>query len=165
MRRAKWSQIATGDDAGSALLELGLCLSTVMLVLVGIMEVSLGVYTEHYVEAAAASGARYATVRGSTYKGASCTSTTTNYCEATSTDIQTYIRATVGPAITSTNVTVTATWPGTNGAGSACYNVSGNDSPGCLVTVTVTYPFTLTLPGLTNKPITLKSTRSTVISQ
>ncbi|HEY9137418.1 MAG TPA: TadE family protein, partial [Terriglobus sp.] len=81
------------DETGSALLEMALCASLVLLVIFGIMECSLAVYTEHYVESAAASGARYATVRGSTYRETACASPSASYCEAGTSDIQNYIRA------------------------------------------------------------------------
>lgn len=156
------------NDAGTSLLEMALCSSMVLLVILGIMECSLAVYTEHYVESAAASGARYATVRGATYTGTSCGSTSSYYCEAGTTDVQNYVRANVAPAITSSKLSVTASWPGTSGGtGSAglCYGVQGNDSPGCLVTVTVTYPFTFMLPAPFHKSITFRAVHSAVISQ
>lgn len=143
---------------------MAFCISLVLLVVFAIMECSLAVYTEHFVESAAASAVRYATVRGSTYSGTSC-ATSSYFCEAGSSDIQSYIRANTAPGITATKLSAVASWPGTTGGTGTCYNVQGNDSPGCLVTVTVTYPFTLTLPGMANKTITFSAKRSSVISQ
>lgn len=153
------------EETGSTLLETALCLSLVLLVILGIMECSLAVYTEHYVESAAASGARYATVRGSTYSGTSCATSSSYFCEAGSSDIQNYIQANAAPGIKASKLSVTVSWPGTSGAAGACDNLQGNDSPGCLVTVTVSYPFTFMLPAPLHRGITLLASRSTVISQ
>ncbi len=156
---------AAHDEAGSALVEMALCIGAVLLAIFGIMECSQAVYTEHYVESAAASGARYATVRGSTYSGTACASSSSYYCEAGTSDIQSYIQSNAAPGISAANVSVTASWPGTTGGTGTCDSVQGNDSPGCLVTVTVTYPFTFMLPPPLNRSITFRAVRSTVISQ
>lgn len=153
------------EETGSTLLESALCLSLVLLVSIGIMMCSLAVYTEHYVESAASSGARYATVRGSTYSGTSCAAAASYYCEAGTSGILNYIQTNAAPGIKVSNISVTASWPGTTGAGGACNTAQGNDSPGCLVTVTVSYPFTFTLPGLSKQSITFHASRSTIISQ
>jgi Flp pilus assembly protein TadG len=144
---------------------MALCIGLVLLVIFGIMECSLAVYAEHYIESAAASGARYATVRGSTYSGTACASPSASYCEAGTSDIQSYIQANAAPGIIASNISVTASWPGTTGGTGACDSVQGNDSPGCLVTVTVTYPFTFILPAPLNQSITFRAVRSMVISQ
>ncbi len=167
MRLVKQTRLkeACDDASGSSLLEMALCTSLVLLVILGIMECSLAVYTEHYVESAAASGARYATVRGSSYKGTSCASTTSYFCEAGSSDITKYIQANAAPAITASKITVTTAWTGTTGGGGSCDVYNGTDSPGCLVRVTITYPFKFMLPAPFNTSITFKAVRSTVISQ
>jgi len=153
------------EETGSTLLETSLCLSLVLLVILGIMECSLAVYTEHYVESAASAAARYATVRGSTYSSTACATSTTYYCEAGTSDIQKYIQTNAAPGINAAKISVTTSWPGTTGASGACDRGQGNDSPGCMVTVTVSYPFTFMLPAPLNKGITLRASRSTVISQ
>lgn len=146
-------------------MEMALCASILFLVILGIMECSLAVYTEHYVEAAAASAVRYATVRGATYAGTSCASATSSFCNATQDNIKTYLVANADPGITSSKLTVTASWLGGSGGTGTCVGVQGSQSPGCLVTVTVTYPFTFKLPKPLNKAITFSATRSGVISQ
>lgn len=153
------------EETGNTLLESALCLSLVLLVIIGIMQCSLAVYTEHYVESAASSGARYATVRGSTYSGTSCATAASYYCEAGASGILNYIQTNAAPGIKASNISVTASWPGTTGAGGTCNNAQGNDSPGCLVTVTVSYPFRFMLPAPLNKSITMTASRSTIISQ
>lgn len=146
-------------------METALCLSLVLLVIIGIMECAMAVYTEHYVESAALSGARYASVRGSSYSGTACATATSYYCEASTSSIQNYIRTNAVPGIKTSNLSVTAAWPGGTGAGGVCDSAQGSDSPGCLVTVTVSYPFTFMLPAPLNKSITLLVSRSTIISQ
>lgn len=158
------------EETGNTLVETALCLSLILLVIVGVMACSMAVYTEHYVESAASSGARYATVRGSTYSAA-CATSASYYCEAKVSDIQNYIQTNVPPGIKASNISVTASWPGTTGstgpAGTpiACDVSQGTDSPGCIVTVTVSYPFTFMLPSPLNRSMTFLTSRSTVISQ
>lgn len=100
------------ETTGNTLLETALCLSLVLLVIIGIMECSLAVYIEHYVELAASSGARYATVRGSTYKGTACSTAAPYYCETNSSDIQSYIQTNAPPGVNTSNISVTASWSG-----------------------------------------------------
>ena len=167
MHLAKYARVgaACRDEAGSALLEVALCGSFVLLVILAMMECSLAVYTDHYVESAAASAARYAAVRGSTYS-TSCSGSATLYsCEAASSDIQKYVQNYAAPAVTASKLSVTASWPGTSNGTTACDTTQGANSPGCVVTVTVSYPFTFILPTPFNKSITLSAVRSTVISQ
>ncbi|MEZ2347770.1 TadE/TadG family type IV pilus assembly protein [Terriglobus sp. RCC_193] len=167
MRRAKFfsAQRLARHESGSTLLEMALCLSLVSLVMLGIVECSLAVYTEHYVESAALSGARYATVRGSTYSGTACASASSYQCMADTKSILTYIQSNSAPGIVASQLSVTASWPGTTGGGGVCDVTQGNGSPGCVVTVTVSYPFTFMLPAPLHKSITFRSSRSSVISQ
>lgn len=153
------------EETGNTLLETSLCLSLVLLVILGVMECSLAVYTEHYVEWAASAGARYASVRGSTYSSKPCGAGTSNYCETGTSDIQNYIQTTAAPGLKSSNISVTASWSSGTAAMAACDTTQGNDSPGCIVTVTVTYPFSFMLPAPFNKSGTLTASRSIIISQ
>lgn len=167
MRHVKYLRVGKVfcEETGSTLLETSLCLSLVLLVILGIIECSMAVYTEHYVEWAASAGARYATVRGSTYSGTACATSTTYYCEAGNNDIQNYIQANAAPGINAAKISVTTSWPGTTGASGTCDTTNGSDSPGCIVKVTVSYPFTFMLPAPLNKGITLLASHSTIISQ
>ena len=104
-------------------------------------------------------------VRGSTWKTASCTTTTTFSCNATSANVQAYVKSIAPLAIDVSSLTVTTTWPGTELAGSAttCNTVNGINSPGCLVMVQVNYAFNYTLPLLPSTTLNLTSTSEVVI--
>jgi hypothetical protein len=74
----------------------------------------------------------------------------------------------VPPGISSgTPLSVTTTWPGTELAGSVttCSTTNGNNSPGCLVMVQVSYSFNYILPFLPSAALTLQSTSEVVILQ
>ena len=87
-RLKRASRGALRED-GSALVEIGLACTILMLMMFGIFQLSMGLYTYHFLSDMARRGTRYAIVRGS----ASCTNTPnlTN-CGATPAQIQTYVQ-------------------------------------------------------------------------
>jgi Flp pilus assembly protein TadG len=104
---------AQGDE-GAAMVEMALVCSLLLFMIFGIIEVSIGLYTYHYISDAAREGSRWAMVRG--YN--SCTNTpnlwksTPGYtCPngATQADISSYVKS-LGYWSNDTNMTVTATW-------------------------------------------------------
>lgn len=111
------------------MVEFGIAGSLILLVLMAIMEFGNALYAYNVVTNAARLGARYAIVRGSMCTFADC--------PATSSGVQTYVRS-VSPNINANNLTVTTTW--SQGADTDC-QTSPYQSAGCLVTVTVSYPF------------------------
>jgi Flp pilus assembly protein TadG len=157
------------DDRGSALMEYAIVLPVILTFLFGIMDFSRFLYTYHFVSEVAREGTRYAMVRGSTFAGTSCASTATFSCDATSANVQSYVQALTPAGILSNSVSVTTTWPGTApaSAATACNSTSGNNSPGCLVQVVVSYPFKFILPFLPKAASTwtISSTSVVVISQ
>ena len=167
MRRAKFvcARKLARHEGGSALLEMALCLSVVLIVMLMIMQCSLAVYVEHFVESAALSGVRYATVRGSSYSGTVCASASSYQCEANTASIRAYIQSNAAPGIAASQISVTASWPGATGGGGLCDSAQGSDSPGCVVTVSVSYPFTFMLPAPMHQTVTFRASRSSVISQ
>jgi Flp pilus assembly protein TadG len=158
-------QKACDDESGSALLEMALCSMVVLVMILGIIEGSLALYADHFVSGAARDAVRYAVVRGSSWAGTACSSTSAPSCEASATDIAQYVKSTVPSGMTASTVSVTTLWTGLSASGLPCDNVQGNDSPGCVVTVTVTYPFTFMLPAPSAATIHLKSTSAMVISR
>jgi hypothetical protein len=107
-------------------------------------------------------------VRGSSWGSTSCASTSTFSCNATAANVVSYVQSIVPPGISSgTPLSVTTTWPGTELAGSAttCSTTNGNNSPGCLVMVQVSYSFTYFLPFLPTSALALKSTSEVIILQ
>ena len=108
---------------------------TVLLALMfGIIDFGRAMYTYSFVAQLARQGARWAIVRGS-----NCS--LLDHCpNAQSSDVITYVQSLNYGAAVSSSIGGSAVWSGTN---STCTSVH---APGCLVTVTVTYPFKFFLP-------------------
>lgn len=153
------------DESGAEIVEFSLCVCIWIACVFSIFYGSFALYAAHFVANAAEDGARYAMVRGSTWNGTSCTTTSTLECTATSTDISNYVASSLTPGLSSSKLTVSATWPGTTSTGTTCDNQNGNDSPNCLVSVQVNYSFSFPLPFLTQNTIPLKSISQVTISQ
>jgi Flp pilus assembly protein TadG len=156
-------------NQGSALTEYAIVLIVLLTFLFGIMDFSRFLYTYHFVSDIAREGTRYAVVRGATFGTTSCASTSTFACNATAVNVQSYVQGLTPPGITPSSLTVTTTWPGTAPAGAAtsCNTANGNNSPGCLVQVAVSYPYKFMLPFLpkSSSTWTVSSTSVMVISQ
>lgn len=157
------------EPRGSALVEYAIVLPVLLMILFGIMDFSRYLYTYHFVSEVAREATRYAIVRGSTFSGSDCASTSTFACDATAADIQSYVQGLTPPGIVSASVIATPTWPGTApaGAATACNTSNGNNSPGCLVQVVVSYPFRFIFPVLPESASTwnISSTSVMVIAQ
>jgi Flp pilus assembly protein TadG len=109
------------------MVELALVATVFLMLIFGIMDFGRALYTYHAVANAAREGSRWAIVRGNTCPIAGC--------PAHSADVQTYVRGRNGTLMDPTQLAVTATYGGNTGC------AAGNEDRGCLVTVTVTYPF------------------------
>src|ERR1039458_10515869 len=97
-------RLGVRSDEGATLVEFALSCSILCMMLFGIVEVSLAVYTYDFVSEAARDGARYAIVRGAKCAGMpDCNISTSG-------PIQTYIQSLNYPAINTSNLTVTATY-------------------------------------------------------
>src|SRR5579871_1519503 len=123
------------SENGTNLVDFALCIPVWFLMVSVMLVSSYGLYVAHFVANAATEGARYAIVRGSTWGGASCSSSSSVECTATTTDVSNYVDSIAMPGISSSNLSVSASWPGTTSTGDTCDNVNGNDSPNCQVTV------------------------------
>lgn len=156
------SQIVRNDE-GATLVEFALSCSILCMMLFGIVEVSLAVYTYDFVSEAARDGARYAIVRG-----ANCTGLPD--CNiSTSGPIQTHIQSLNYPAINTSNLTVTATYltaatAPPNMTWSSCSG-SGCNKIGNAVNVQVQYPFQLNVPFWKSVTINLSNSSQMVIAQ
>jgi len=142
------------SEQGSSLVEMALTMIILLMILFGLIEMCLALYTYHFVSDAAREGSRYAIVHGSSCQvsGVSCT--------ATNTQIQSYVENLGFPGINPANMTVTTTWSASpGGAVCAC------KGPGDLVTVTVSYNFPLAIPFVPANILAMSSTSSMVISQ
>lgn len=152
------------ETRGDSLPEFGISAIVLLMVIFGIMDFSRGLYVYHFVSYAAEEGTRYAVVRGSQFSGTSC-STQAYACDATSTDIQTYVRGLAPPGVTASNITVTTTWSGKlpNGTAGSCSTTKSVD--GCMVQVKVSVPFQFVLSFLPSSSMTFTSTSQAVTQQ
>jgi Flp pilus assembly protein TadG len=147
------------NEDGSAIIEMTLSIGILLSVVLGLMEISLALYTFHFVSEAARDGSRYAIVRGS-----SCPAVLSG-CPAAGTgvDVQTYLRKEGFPGINPSSLTAVTSWPT---AGSSCTpSTSPCDNPGNLVKVVVTYQFPLSIPFIPTSTLNMTSTSEMVISQ
>ncbi len=124
-------------------MEFGLVIIVMLMFLFGIIDFGRALYTYHFVSNAAREATRWASVRGAASKLPNS--------PVTSDMISNYVVNTITPSgINPSNVVVNANWPGTGpgvDAGSGCNAASnGIESPGCLVSVQVSYPFNFILP-------------------
>ena len=101
------------DESGSELLEFGVCAAIIFSVIFGIMECSQALYVDHYLAYAAREATRYAMVRGSTWKGIGCATTSSFSCDATAGDIANLVNSLAPSGVDVASLSVTTTWPGT----------------------------------------------------
>lgn len=143
-------------ERGSTLVETAFVMTALLTVLLGIIDFGRALYTYSFVAQLARQGARWAIVRGST-----CTML--DHCPAQSgnTDIQPYIRGLSYGATTAGNINANLSFPGSNCATGA--SGGGNNAPGCVARVTVSYQFNFMLPFMPH-PM-MSSTSEMVISQ
>jgi Flp pilus assembly protein TadG len=152
------------EETGATVVEFALTSSLLLMVIFGILDGSRALYFDHYVCYSAEEASRYAMVRGSTWKNATCTTISTESCTATSANVQSLVQANT-PMGNSSDLTVTTSWTGKTAAGATCNAKSINNSPGCVVQVQVTYSFNFVLPFLPRNTLPLTSTSAVAITQ
>jgi Flp pilus assembly protein TadG len=162
--RAKrvFRRVAEEED-GVTIIETAIVVISMLLLMTGVIDFSRALYADIYIGYVAHSATRYAMVRGTTFTGTACTTTATQNCAATASDVVTYAKTSAPSGIaTGSDMTITPTWPGTGPNGS-CTTTYGTNSPGCLVKVQVTYNFRFALPFVSNSVLVLKSASSVTI--
>ena len=117
-------------EEGATLVEFAVSSALLFTCLFGIFGLCGALYSYNFVADAAHEATRYAIVRGSACSGL------TN-CNATSAQLQTYVRNLGYPGIIPNNLTAAATWSGAN---------SPSNAPGNTVSVTITYAYRLNIP-------------------
>jgi len=120
--------MTTTNDSGQALLEIALCLSLLMLLVMGTMDVGYLFSTKLTLQNAVRQAGRYA-ITGQCITGSDGTCSESRYNSV----IQTAKDASLG-LLTTSEITLAC---GDNGGG--CPNSAGG--PGDTVTITVTYPY------------------------
>jgi hypothetical protein len=148
------------------LVETALAMSAFLLLLLGMIDVSRALYTYHMIDNAARLGTRFAIVRGATCAHTATPDPWPCPTPTDGSDIQSYVRQQMlllGPGTAS----VSTAWgnPSTGLANPGCTGTSPYNSPGCLVTVTVTYSFHFITPVLAFFPISMTSSSQMVIAQ
>lgn len=144
------------SEEGAALVEFAISASILFVVLFGIIEFSLGLYSYNFLAYATKDAARYAMVRGS-----NCS--VLNNCNIKNTDIQAFINNQGYPGISSAVTTVTTWTCEPTIPDPTLQNVACN-APGDLVTVTATFPFTLNVPFMNSRSLTFTSSSAMIIS-
>jgi Flp pilus assembly protein TadG len=147
-------------ERGSGIVEFAIAASALLFVIFGVVEFGRALYLYHTVSNAARLGSRWAEVRG-----ADC-SAPLDHCNASGSDIQTYIQSVVPAAVDSNTFQVTAAWSTSTDPNVDCSTSTplGNNAPGHLVCVTVAYPFSFALPFISNTRLNLTSTSKMVIA-
>jgi Flp pilus assembly protein TadG len=150
------------SEYGSTLVETALSLVILLTVAMGVMEMSLALYTYHFISDAAREGTRFAIVRGS-----SCAANAglTSACPATQADIQSYVQGLGYPGIDPNLMTVTTTAYLAYPTGTVCTAAFLTCmSPGNQVKVIVSYQFPLSIPFIPASTLTMSSTSQMVIA-
>jgi len=143
-----------GGEDGVGLIEYAFVFILFVTMLFGVCGFGLALYDYHFVSHAAREATRWAAVNGNT-----CASDSSCAAPATATDIQNYVAQLTPSGINPNNLTVTASWPSTDGI---CATAS-ND-PGCTVQVQVSYNYTFILPLIGLNPLKLSSTSQMIIA-
>ncbi len=146
-------------DVGATLVEFAVATSLLFMMLFGIIQCCLALYTYNYVSDAARVATRYSAVRGS-----SCTGMPD--CGITGAQIQTYLRSIPYPGINASNLSASAAWLSASSAPPTTWTACANqcNAPGNAVQVTVTYAFSLNIPYWKNATVNMSSTSQMVIS-
>lgn len=152
-------------EEGATLVEMAVSSVVLFAILIGIIEVSLGLYSYNFVADGARQATRWAMVRGST----SCVNTPNlTHCNAASTDIQNYVKGLGYPGLSASNLTITPTWLTASATTPTTWSTCSSGTcnlPGNEVQVQVTYAFPIGIPFWTITSINVSSTSSMVISQ
>jgi Flp pilus assembly protein TadG len=132
---------------GQVLVEFTLAASLLFLLIFGIIDFSRALFAYDQVTAAARIGSRYAIVHGTACAVAGCTAAS----------VQAYVRSKV-TGLNSASLFVSPNYSTAPGCTDPSFQ-----GPLCIVTVTVTYPFSFVLGYV--HPITMTSSSQMVISQ
>ena len=136
-----------GDD-GSSLIEFAATLGLMMTFIFVLTQISMALYTYGMISECAREATRWASVRGTqclTAGGASCTATTTS--------VSNYAKGLGFPNIGGSAISPVTTYPDLD------------EAPGHRVKVTITYPYSVSLPFVPQKAISLQVSSEMYILQ
>jgi len=137
---------AAEREDGSALIEMAVTFPLLFTLLFCFMELCLAFYSRDMISEAAREGTRYAM-----FHGASCPNSSSPACEATATDVNSYVTGLGWPNLAGGAMTVDTTYP------------DGNESVGSLVQVRITYVFTIHMAFVPANSLTMTSTSEAYI--
>ena len=147
------------DEQGSSIVEFALTFIVVMALIFGVIQLCYAFYTYQVMNEYARAGARYAIVHG-----LNCTLPSNASCfNDSSAELQTVVRNYGYPGINPNNLTVTKA--NTFAPGQTACLTAGCAGTGDQITVTVTYPYTLSIPFIPSKFWTMSSSSTMIISQ
>jgi len=167
----KLSRLAR-EECGIELVEFAITAWLLLLLVFGVFQCGIAMYSYHFTTYAAEQGARFAMVRGDTWSENVATNCSTSAppsftmpysCTASSTDIQNYVQSLATGGINASNITVNSSWPGENPDNNTT-GCSTANSKGCMVKVTVGYTFDF-LPFLKASALSMSATSEKVIQE
>jgi Flp pilus assembly protein TadG len=137
-----------GSEEGSTLIEFALTFTVLLTLIFCVMELCLVFYSYDMISELAREGTRYAMVRG-----ASCPTTASPTCEATASNVNSYVSGITLPNLGGGTITVATTYP------------DSNESVGSRVQVKVSYVFPIKMPFVPRTSINMASTSVMYIVQ
>jgi Flp pilus assembly protein TadG len=145
------------EENGSALIEMAVTFPALFALFFCFMEMCLAFYSHEIISEIAREGARYAMVHG-----ASCPTAATHTCEASNTQVNTWVSGLDTPNIGGGTITVATCF--IPAAGGAC-STAGSEAVGNTVQVKVTYTFPIKMPFVPTNSISMSSTSEATIIQ
>ena len=158
---ARCRRTALGSE-GATIVELAISCGILLSLMIGVMQMCFAFYTCHATAYLARQGSRWAMVRGST----SCTNTQNlTDCNATSSEIQSYVTGLGYLNISTSDVTVN--WLTASAAPPTTWSACAGtcNTPGNAVQVVVTYPFPLHIPFVRAQTLSVTSRSQVAIAQ
>jgi Flp pilus assembly protein TadG len=154
------------EDSGASMVEFALSITILLTTVFAILQFSMVIYANHFLSYAAEEAARYAMVRGSTWKNATCTTTTTESCTAVASDVTRYVQSITPASVGASNtLNVVTAWTGLTPSGATCSTAGVNNSPGCVVQVQLSISVNSFVPFIPNNTWVMNNTSSLVITQ
>lgn len=150
MDSLKWLSHACNRQAenGGALIEMAVALPVLFTLMFCFIEMCLAVYSKNLISECAREGTRYAV-----YHGSSCPNSSSPTCEATAAQVNSYVTGLGWPNLAGGTMTVNTVYP------------SGNENPGSLVTVVVSYTLPIRVPFTPTNTLSFSSTSQMRILQ
>jgi Flp pilus assembly protein TadG len=157
-------RLVRGEE-GVAIVEFAMSLIILLTMVFGLMEIAFALYFYNSASEAVREGSRYAIVRGNDWGTACGTSYGSNDCTASAANVISYVDNLGLPGINSNTLGatgVTATW--TKGPNESTCTAVNCEGIGDQVTVTVSYPFHLSIPFVPNRTITMSSSSTMIVT-